>query len=66
MEKSTLAKKQKTPEEIELLKQQSQKLCKEFINFYRNNLDMTSDDYEKFIKCNESDLPVVFRVNQMR
>jgi hypothetical protein len=65
-DKPKFIKKEKTLEEIEVLKLESCKITKDFKDFYRNNLEMSTEDFDDFIKCNETDLPIVFRVNQMK
>lgn len=56
----------KTKEEIEVLKQNANKICEAFKDFYRDNLELKSNEFEEFIKFNETELPIVFRINQMK
>lgn len=59
-------KSKKSTEEIEKLKRESGRICEKFINFYKNNLGMSENDYESFIQSNHLDLPISFRVNKMK
>ena len=66
MDKSKKLKAPKTPEEIEILRLESIKVGEKFIEFYKSNLELSKADFDDFIKANEQNLPLVFRVNKLK
>lgn len=52
--------------DIKLLKETANLICKEFTDFYRDNLNMQSLEFDEFIKYNTKDFPITFRLNSMK
>lgn len=59
-------KKCKTKEEIDKLREESLKVNKQFVEFYKDNLCLNKEDFNDFIISNQTDLPIVFRINTMK